>query len=50
MDTELVTTEDDDLTMSEGLVKVVLAAGAAFLTKRFVENVVEDMFKRYHNR
>lgn len=41
--------ETRELTISEDLVKVVLAAASALLVKRFVENAVEEGFRRYRN-
>lgn len=49
MDVEIDLSEDRELSVPEGLVKVVLAASAAFLVKHFVEKSVEAGFRKYRN-
>jgi hypothetical protein len=41
--------EERELTVPEGMVKVILAATAAFLMKTFVERSVESGFRKYRH-
>jgi len=41
--------EERDLTVPEGMAKVILAATAAFLVKTFVEKSVDSGFRKYRH-
>lgn len=41
--------DERELTVPEGMIKVILGAAAAFLVKHFVEKSVESGFRNHRN-